>query len=114
MLHTPQFLVGRELGSARHSQPKATKQDHYPLALLPVDLLASIIALLDVKALLCVQQCDRRLLRLAVSGYSGADAPPPRPLFLPRHVGRTAGASSTSIAAADLHCATCRTKTEYF
>lgn len=75
MLHAPQLLVGRELGSARHIQPKAAKCGASPLALLPVDLLASIIALLDVKALLCVQQCDRRLLRLAVSG-SGPAAPP--------------------------------------
>lgn len=98
MSQAPQLLVDRELGSARHSQPKAAKQDHSPLALLPVDLLASIIALLDVKALLCVQQCDRRLLRLAVSG-SGRAPPSPLPPH-PRHVGRTPGAGTTTNAAA--------------
>jgi hypothetical protein len=71
MLEAPQLLMDQELGSALGQSHKVKKQDHSFLSLLPGDLLASIIALLDVKALLCVQQCDKRLLRLAVSGLEG-------------------------------------------
>lgn len=69
MLQFAQFVAEHALGSGRIGSAKLAKgpcQDL--LALLPDDiLLSSIIAVLDVKALLALQQCDKRLQRLAVS-----------------------------------------------
>jgi hypothetical protein len=70
MLQFAQSVVEQALGSGRHGSAKVSKQDRGKefFNLLPDDLLSSMIGLLDVKALLCLQQCDKRLQRLAVSG----------------------------------------------
>jgi hypothetical protein len=70
MIQFAQSVVEQALGSGRHGSAKVSKQDRGKefFTLLPDDLLSSVIGLLDVKALLCLQQCDKRLQRLAVSG----------------------------------------------
>lgn len=70
MLSFAQSLVEHALGSGRCNEKKmarhARRKDYF--AALPDDLLSSIIGLLDVKSLLSLQQCDKRLRKLAVSG----------------------------------------------
>jgi hypothetical protein len=88
MIDLPQPLEARAPGSGRASgSSKAPKsgpcREKEVFSLLPDDLLASMIACLDVKALLCLQQCDKRLARLAVSGicfnWAGHCRRPPTP-----------------------------------
>lgn len=68
MLELAQFAAEGKLKSGRNA--KLPRQSFLPqdlFAILPQDLLSSIIGLLDVKGLLSLQECDRRLQRLAVS-----------------------------------------------
>jgi hypothetical protein len=74
MLSIAQSLMAHVPGSGSRCNAKLSKQDRAKdsFHLIPDDLLSSVIGLLDVKALLCLQQCDKRLQRLAVSGSASA------------------------------------------